>query len=171
VLTYRDTLWAAQNRHAWRDFEAMGAPLHIEMTLTSRVDLANLVHAASDEICRLAGIDEDSMLNLGLALREATVNAMKHGNKLVSERPVTIIFDLKGNRLEIAIHDQGEGFDFKRDVDPRLPENIEKTNGRGMFLIRNFVDDVRYTHTPGGGTTVHLVKKIPRGAGRRASHR
>ena len=90
VPTDRDTLWAAQNRHAWRDFEAMGAPLHIEMTLTSRVDLANLVHAASDEICRLAGIDEDSMLNLGLALREATVNAMKHGNKLVSERPVNI---------------------------------------------------------------------------------
>jgi len=139
------------------------------MTLNSRVDLANLVHAASDEICRLAGIDEDAMLNLGLALREATVNAMKHGNKLVEEKPVVVTFDLDGKRLEIKISDQGEGFDFRRDVDPRLPENIEKTNGRGLFLIRNFVDDVRYTHEPGVGTTLSLVKKLPRRAGRRAS--
>ena len=144
----------------------MGAPLHIEMTLNSRVDLANLVHAASDEICRLAGIDEDSMLNLGLALREATVNAMKHGNKLVEEKPVRIVFDLKGNRLEITIRDQGEGFDFTREVDPRLPENLEKTNGRGLFLIRNFVDEFRYSHTPGVGTTVSLIKRLSRRAGR-----
>jgi serine/threonine-protein kinase RsbW len=147
----------------------MGVTLHIGLTLNSRVDLANLVHAASDEICRLAGIDEDSMLNLGLALREATVNAMKHGNKLDERKQVGVTFDLNGKRLEIAIHDQGEGFDFKRDVDPRLPENLEKTNGRGMFLIRNFVDEVRYAHVPGQGTTVYLVKKLPRHAGRRAS--
>ena len=147
----------------------MSASLHIEMTLNSRVDLANLVHAASDEICRLAGIDEDAMLNLGLALREATVNAMKHGNKLIEAKPVHISFDLTGARLEIRIRDQGEGFDFKRDVDPRLPENLEKTNGRGMFLIRNFVDDVKYTHEPGVGTTLRLVKKLPRRQGRRAS--
>ena len=139
------------------------------MTLNSRVDLANLVHAASDEICRLAGIDEDSMLNLGLALREATVNAMKHGNKLIEEKPVLVTFDLDGKRLEVTIHDQGEGFDFRRDVDPRLPENLEKTNGRGLFLIRNFVDDVRYSHVPGVGTTLSLIKKLPRHAPRRAS--
>lgn len=139
----------------------MGVPLHIEMTLNSRVDLANLVHAASDEICRLAGVDEDSMLNLGLALREATVNAMKHGNKLVEEKPVTLTFDLRGSKLEITIKDLGEGFDFEHEVDPRLPENVQKTNGRGMFLIRNFVDEVRYSHTPGAGTTIRLVKKLP----------
>jgi len=147
----------------------MSTALHIEMTLNSRVDLANLVHAASDEICRLAGIDEDAMLNLGLALREATVNAMKHGNKLIESKPVHIEFDLRGNRLEISIRDQGEGFDFRRDVDPRLPENLEKTNGRGMFLIRNFVDEVKYSHQPGVGTTLSLVKRLPRRLGRHAS--
>jgi len=138
------------------------------MTLNSRVDLANLVHAASDEICRLAGVDEDSMMNLGLALREATVNAMKHGNKLVEAKQVHISFDLRGNRLLIAIQDQGAGFDFKRDVDPRLPENLEKTNGRGMFLIRNFVDHVSYAHEPGVGTTLSLVKRLPRRQARHA---
>jgi len=145
----------------------MGEPLHVEMTVNSRVDLTNLVHAASDEICRLAGLDEDTMLNLGLALREATVNAMKHGNGMKADKPVQIVFDLNSEHLKVSIHDEGDGFDFKRSVDPRLPENIEKTSGRGLFLIQNFVDEVRYTHTPGVGMTVMLVKKLPRPARRR----
>ena len=142
----------------------MSIPLHVEMTLNSRVDLANLVHAASDEICRIAGLDEDSMLNLGLALREATVNAMKHGNKLQESRPVKVTFHLIGRRLEVDIMDEGEGFDFERDVDPRLPENLDKTSGRGLFLMRTFVDDIRFARNPGKGTTVSLFKKLPRRA-------
>lgn len=141
----------------------MSIPLHVEMTLNSRVDLANLVHAASDEICRIAGLDEDSMLNLGLALREATVNAMKHGNKLQESRPVKVTFHLNGRRLEVDIQDEGEGFDFERNVDPRLPENLDKTSGRGLFLMRTFVDDIRFARNPGNkGTTVSLFKKLPR---------
>lgn len=149
----------------------MGNPLHIELRLSSRVELANLVHAASDEICRLAGLDEDAMLNLGLALREATINAMKHGNHLVEEKPVDITFDVEGRQLVIDVKDQGEGFDFSRTADPRLPENLEKTNGRGLFLIRNFVDEVRVAHTPGEGTTVSLIKKLPRAPARHRSAR
>ncbi|HEY3174292.1 MAG TPA: ATP-binding protein [Candidatus Polarisedimenticolia bacterium] len=149
----------------------MGISLHVEMTLNSRVDLTNLVHAASDEICRLAGMEEDAMLNLGLALREATVNAMKHGNRMDETKPVRVTFDVRSDRLEVQIKDQGEGFDFGRNVDPRLPENINKTNGRGLFLIRNFVDEVRFFHTPGTGMTVSLVKKLPRPATRRGPRR
>jgi serine/threonine-protein kinase RsbW len=132
------------------------------MTFTSRVDLANLVHAASDEVCRLAGLDEDTRMNLGLALREATVNAVKHGNKMIASRPVVVVFDLDARRLSVSIRDQGEGFEFGRDVDPRLPENLNKTCGRGLFLMRNFVDKVTYDHEPGKGTTVSLIKKLPR---------
>ncbi len=143
-----------------------GRPLHVEITINSRVELANLVHAASDEVCRLAGIDQDAMLNLGLALREATVNAIKHGNEMVEQRQVVVRFDLNGRRLRVDILDQGRGFDFDRDVDPRLPENIGKTNGRGLFLMKTFVDQVRFTHRQGVGTTVSLIKKLPRRVGR-----
>jgi serine/threonine-protein kinase RsbW len=145
----------------------MGTSLHVEMTLNSRVDLANLVHAASDEICRLAGLDDDAMLNLGLALREAAINAMKHGNKMDEAKPVRVTFDVRGERLEVRITDQGQGFDFGRIKDPRLPENINKTNGRGLFLMNNLVDQVRFFYTSGVGTTVSLVKKLPRAAARR----
>ncbi len=143
------------------------APLHVTMTLNSRVDLANLVHAASDEICRIAGLDEDSMLNLGLALREATVNAMKHGNKMREEKPVNVTFHLNGRRLEVEIVDQGEGFDYEASVDPRLPENLDKTSGRGLFLMRTFCDDVKFSRGKGCGTRVSLIKKLRRRAARR----
>jgi len=145
----------------------MSGPLHVEMTLNSRVDLANLVHAASDEICRIAGLDEDAMLNLGLALREATVNAMKHGNKMREERPVRVSFHLNGKSLEVEIVDQGDGFDFERSVDPRLPENLDKTSGRGLFLMRTFCDDVKFTRSEGNGTRVSLVKKLKKRGARR----
>lgn len=140
----------------------MGVPLRIEITLNSKVELTNLIHAASDEVCRLVGLDEDAMFNLGLALREAAVNAMKHGNKLRENVPIRIVFSRNGDKLEVAIADQGEGFDFQNNVDPRLPENLDKTSGRGIFLMRNFVDDVRFRSEPGKGTTVRLIKKLPR---------
>lgn len=140
----------------------MGLPLHIDITMNSRVDLANLVHAASDEVCRLAGFDEDAALNLGLALREATVNAVKHGNRMDSDQPVRVQFDVDAERLEVTIQDRGAGFDFRRAADPRLPENIEKTNGRGLFLMKNFADEVSFTHEAGIGTTVRLMKRLPR---------
>lgn len=145
----------------------MGRPLHIAMTFNSRVDLANLVHAASDEICRLAGLDEDAMLNLGLALREATVNAVKHGNRLNEDLSVEVTFDLDEERLVVEIRDRGEGFDFSASADPRLPENLEKTSGRGLFLMKNFVDEVRFSRAPGAGTVVRLVKRLPAGSRRR----
>jgi len=149
----------------------MGLPIHIEITMNSRVDLANLIHAASDEICRLAGFDEDACLNLGLALREATVNAVKHGNQMVLERPVRVLFDIDDESLEVTIQDKGKGFNFRRAADPRLPENIEKTNGRGLFLMRNFADEVTFEHEEGVGTTVRLIKKLPKAAAKRVGRR
>ncbi len=135
--------------------------------MNSRVELANLIHAASDEICRLARLDEDTTLNMGLALREATVNAIKHGNKMAEDKEITVTFDLDARRLAVRIQDQGEGFDFDKKVDPRLPENLAKTNGRGLFLMNNFTDEVQFEYSPGKGTTVSLIKLLPRARGGR----
>ncbi len=145
----------------------MAGALHVEITVESRVELANLVHAASDEVCRLVGLDEDSMFNISLALREATVNAMKHGNGLIASRPVVVTFDARRGRLEVQVRDLGNGFDFARHVDPRLPQNLSKTSGRGLFLMKSFMDAVRFSRAPGGGTIVALIKKLPRRGGTR----
>ncbi|MBI3448398.1 MAG: ATP-binding protein [Acidobacteria bacterium] len=133
----------------------------IEITMASRVEFVNLVHAANDEVCRLLDFDEDTTMNLSLALHEATVNAIKHGNRLDSSKTVSVIFQMRPGELEVTIRDQGNGFDAARPEDPRAARNLEKTNGRGLFLMRSFMDRVEFRHVPGEGMVVSLMKRVP----------
>lgn len=142
--------------------------MSISIKLNSRVDLANLVHAACDEVCRLAHLDEDSALNLGIALREATLNAMKHGNKLEEDKDVEVTFELKKDRLEVTVRDEGPGFDHRSGADPRQPENLTKFNGRGLFLMEKLTDGVDFQCSSGKGTTVRLFKKLSRNSRRKS---
>lgn len=139
----------------------MESDQRIEITMASRMEYVNLLHAASDEVCRLLNLDEDTAMNMGLALHEAAVNAIKHGNRLDPALMVSIAFHIRSGELEVTVRDQGSGFDNGRIGDPRDPANIEKTNGRGIFLMRNFVDHVEFHHVPGEGMTVTLLKKLP----------
>jgi serine/threonine-protein kinase RsbW len=128
--------------------------------MPSRVEYLNLIHTTSDEVCRILGLDEDTAMNMALALHEAAINAMKHGNKLDPGKRVRISFALEPGRLVIQVRDEGDGFDWTRVRDPRAPENVGKTNGRGIFLMRSFVDSVDYEHVPGEGLLVRMVKKL-----------
>jgi serine/threonine-protein kinase RsbW len=141
----------------------------IEITMASRVEFVNLIHAANEEVCRLLDLDEDTTMNLGLALHEATVNAIKHGNRLDAAKTVSVTFEIRPGELEVTIRDQGNGFDAASAEDPRAARNIEKTSGRGLFLMRNFVDQIEFNHIPGVGMVVSLVKRLPGGDGRNAA--
>jgi serine/threonine-protein kinase RsbW len=140
----------------------------IEITMASRVEYVNLIHAANLEVCRLLNLDEDTAMNLGLALHEAAVNAVKHGNRLDPALKVVVAFSIRPGELLVTVTDQGAGFDAAGVEDPRHPGNIEKTNGRGLFLMRSFVDQVSFDFVPGRGMTVSLLKKLP-GRERRGS--
>ena len=133
----------------------------IEITMASRVEFVNLIHAANEEVCRLLNLDEDTTMNLSLALHEATVNAIKHGNRLDATKTVSVTFELRPDELEVKVHDQGNGFDAGSAEDPRTARNIERTSGRGLFLMRNFVDHIEFTHVPGKGMVVSLLKRLP----------
>ncbi len=132
----------------------------VEITMASRVEFVNLLHAASAEICRILDLDDDTSMNLSLALHEAAVNAIKHGNAQDERKTVTVVFMMSPAELVIKIKDQGCGFDWRHVEDPRAPDNIGKANGRGIFLMRNFVDRVDFKHVMGEGLTVSLVKRL-----------
>ena len=134
----------------------------IEITIGSRVEFVNLLQAASNEICHIVDLDDDAAMNLSLALHEAVVNAIKHGNREDRRKKVTVSFTLRSADLIIKVKDQGGGFDWCRVEDPRSPDNIGKANGRGIFLMRNFVDRVDFKHVAGEGLTVTLVKRLAR---------
>jgi len=140
----------------------------IEITMASRVEFVNLIHAANEEVCRLLNLDEDTTMNLSLALHEATVNAIKHGNRLDDAKSVSVTFEIRPGELEVTVRDQGDGFDAGAAEDPRTARNIERTSGRGLFLMRNFVDHIEFTHVPGEGMVVSLLKRLPGRDGRGA---
>ena len=131
----------------------------IELTFQSKVEYLNLVHAVTDEMARLAGFDGDASLNISLAVREAATNAVVHGNGGDASKAVLVRFGVEGNQLTVCIVDQGEGFDLEAVGDPRDAANIVRTSGRGIFLMRSFMDSVTFHPGDGKGTEVRLMKK------------
>ncbi len=95
-----------------------------------------------------------------MAVREAITNAMVHGNKEDEAKTIELTLNCLGRELEIEVKDQGEGFDPTSIPDPTEPANILKTSGRGIFLMRSFMDEVQWSMRPEGGTTVRMTKKF-----------
>jgi len=97
-------------------------------------------------------------------VREAAVNAVLHGNAYDPGKKVTLEFERTGRDLVITICDQGKGLDPAKIPDPLAPENLMKTSGRGIFLIRSFMDEVQI-HPSQTGTEIKLVKHVPGSSG------
>src|SRR5436853_3444044 len=137
----------------------------IEITISSRFENIELVQVIAEHLCENAGLDEDGSHWIGMAVREAVANAIKHGNKLDVRKKVNATFNLVGLALEIVISDEGEGFDPEKVSDPLSPKNLMKTSCRGNFYMRTFMDQVRYSFAPGGGTSLLMTKNLAKATG------
>jgi serine/threonine-protein kinase RsbW len=125
--------------------------------------MLDFVQLVSDHLCRRVGFDEDSMHWISVAIRESVINAIKHGNRSDTNKHVFVEFETATKadvpELAIRVRDQGEGFDPDDIADCLDPENILKSSGRGIFLIRNFMDDVQLKRAPEGGMEIRMVKR------------
>ncbi len=137
----------------------------IEITISSRFENIELVQVIAEHLCENAGVDEDGSHWVGMAVREAVANAIKHGNKLDIRKKVNATFDLRGFELEITISDEGQGFDPQTVSDPLNPQNLMKTSGRGIFYMKTFMDQITYSFSPGGGTSLVMTKNLSKGPG------
>jgi len=137
----------------------------IEITISSRFENIELVQVIAEHLCENAGVDEDGSHWIGMAVREAVANAIKHGNKLDIRKKVSAIFELRGSDLQIRISDEGAGFDPEKVSDPLNPQNLMKTSGRGIFYMKTFMDQIRYSFTSGGGTMLLMTKNLAKGSG------
>jgi serine/threonine-protein kinase RsbW len=104
-----------------------------------------------------AGWSDDQTFGIHLAVEEALMNAIKHGNKRDPEKTVTIEYELRGAVLTVVVEDEGRGFDPKLVPDPTLDENLELPNGRGLMLMRAFMTAVEYNET---GNRVSMSKDM-----------
>ena len=132
----------------------------IRIELPSSFELLDLVQILSDRVSGLAGLDEDATHWVSVAVRESVINAIKHGNKADEAKRVVVVITSHANALEVRVQDQGEGFDPAAVPDPLAEENLLKADGRGIFFMRQFMDEVSYTFPPRGGTAVKMVKRV-----------
>jgi len=116
--------------------------------------------AAVSEFMNRVGISEDVAFGIDMAVREAVTNAVLHGNKLDSAKIAEVDLKKSPEGLEINVRDQGKGFNPNQVADPTKDENLLKTSGRGIFFMRNFMDEVDWTVNPDGGTTVRMIKRL-----------
>ena len=116
-----------------------------ELKFASDLQNLNIADHIVDTITRGNELKPDIYGNILLSLTEAINNAIVHGNKFNSNKQVTVEFSIDDfNSLIITVQDEGNGFDHNSVPDPTDPENIEKLNGRGVFLIKNLADEVNY---------------------------
>ena len=136
----------------------------VRLQIPSNFELLDVVQVASDRLAVLAGLDEDAIHWIGVAVRESVINAIKHGNREDQKKLVTIEFSIapvtQPTEFVVRVLDQGEGFDPQEVADPLAPENILKSSGRGIFFMRNFMDDVVLRRASEGGMEVRMVKKL-----------
>jgi serine/threonine-protein kinase RsbW len=126
------------------------------MTIASDYgDAREVQRLIRDEVER-AGFDPDSQFAIKLALEEALINAIKHGNKLDKRKNVQVEWRISAAAAEITIEDEGPGFDRKDVPNPTDEPNLEKLTGRGILLIESYMTDVQWSN---GGRRVKLVKK------------
>jgi serine/threonine-protein kinase RsbW len=117
------------------------------------------VEAAAEKLAGEAGLDEEECFRVTMAVREAAVNAVLHGNDYDPSKLVTASFENNGKSLIFTIADQGKGVDPDKIPDPLAEENLLRGTGRGIFLIRSFMDEVHFKNLE-PGTELTLVKHL-----------
>jgi serine/threonine-protein kinase RsbW len=135
----------------------------VRLDFPSTFDMLDLVQVVSDYVGRQAGLDDEALHWVGVAVRESVINAIKHGNANDEDKRVHIEFTpLTGETppgIAIRVRDEGGGFDPSTIPDCCAPENVLKGSGRGIFLIRSFMDELKLQRAPEGGMEVVMVKR------------
>jgi serine/threonine-protein kinase RsbW len=131
----------------------------VSYSLASTLESVNTAEQKAFEVAAKAGFGEDEQYHIAMAVREAAVNAVLHGNGYDPDKKFLVAYEMTLESLVITIADQGSGLDLKCLTDPLAPENLMKQTGRGIFLIRSFMDEVKIRDMH-PGTEITLIKHV-----------
>jgi serine/threonine-protein kinase RsbW len=136
----------------------------VHLEIHSTIEALDLVQAVTEHIARRLGFDDESLHWTAMAVRESVVNAITHGNKSDPAKIVFIDYSVTPESgpvdFIVVVRDQGRGFNPETVKNPLTPENMLSASGRGVFLIRQFMDDVSIGRAREGGTEVRMTKRI-----------
>lgn len=141
---------------------SLNKPRSFELTVPSQLEEMTAVHLLVDEAIREYELSEDIAHWIELTISESMINAIQHGNKCDPSKKATLKISSNGEAIEIVVEDQGKGFQLDDVADPTDVENLLKPSGRGILIIRSFMDEVNLSRREGGGSRLRMVKRIPK---------
>jgi serine/threonine-protein kinase RsbW len=135
----------------------------VDEYLESSLDSVDSSEERAKVVAEQVGLPEDDAYQVGYAVREAMVNAIVHGNRYSANKRVHFVLSRTESSIQVLIEDEGTGFQPERQADPLAEENLLSQSGRGIMIIRSFVDEFVIEKGEHGGTRVVLRKAIPPG--------
>ena len=136
---------------------------HLEVTLDTQVESVNVAEEMCLRVAEAAGFNEDDCYRIGMSVREGVINAFHYGNQERPDKKIHLAVDLTPEKMIIHVLDEGKGFDLSRVPDPLAQENLLSTSGRGIFLMRAFMDEFDVVAGRTGGAEIIMSKKLPSG--------
>jgi len=140
---------------------------HLEVTLETQVESVNLAEEMCLRVAEAAGFGEDECYRIGMSVREGVINAFHYGNQERPEKKIHLAVDLSADKMTIHVLDEGKGFNLADVPDPLAEENLLSTSGRGIFLMRAFMDEFDVVTGQNGGAEIVMSKKLPAPGGNR----
>jgi serine/threonine-protein kinase RsbW len=134
---------------------------HLEVVLDTQVESVNLAEEMCLKVAEAAGFDEEMCYRIGMSVREGVINAFHYGNQEKPEKKIHLAVDLTPEKLVIHVMDEGKGFKLSDVPDPLAEENILSTSGRGIFLMRAFMDEFDVVAGATGGAEIVMSKRLP----------
>lgn len=126
-------------------------------TLPSDTKVVHEIQAEIEQSLKKHKFSEHDVFGVRLALEEALVNAIKHGNQLDAGKMITVAYQITNERFDIYIEDEGAGFNLEDVPDPMAPENLERDCGRGLLLMRHYMTEVTY-NGKGNAVSMHKIR-------------
>jgi serine/threonine-protein kinase RsbW len=136
-------------------------PKSFELTIQSRLEEMQAVRDLVEKAAREFQLDDETAHWIELTVSESVINAILHGNKSDPAKEAKIRISSDGDKIEVVVEDQGTGFELADIADPTDCANLLKPSGRGILIIRSFMDEVDLSPREGGGCRLRMLKKLP----------
>jgi serine/threonine-protein kinase RsbW len=133
----------------------------IEVTLETLLESVDLAESITMRIAEAAGFPDEEIHKIGMAVREGVINAYNYGNQQDRQKKILMTVELAPENMTVKVIDQGQGFELTEIPDPLAEENLLRTSGRGLFLMRAFMDEFKVERGPEGGAQLVMIKKLP----------
>jgi serine/threonine-protein kinase RsbW len=144
----------------YQESMSLKEPRRFELTIPSRLEEMEAVHRVIQQAIDEYSLSDELAHWIELSISESMINAIQHGNKADPAKVATLKISSNGDTIEIIVEDQGRGFKLDNIADPTDTANLLKPSGRGILIIRSFMDEVDLSQREGGGCRLRMVKKI-----------